>query len=99
MAAIAGGFDTQTLIHTRPCMLAHADTSGVHTNTRRCVETDQLLLIFVFVDLALQGNTMSLADPVDVVHDAHFPQNESVDAEHAEDVVGMQQQQNISNKR
>jgi hypothetical protein len=99
VAAIAGGFDTQTLIHTRPCMLACADTSGVHTNTPGCVETDQLLLIFVFVDLALQGNTMPLADPVDVVHDAHFPQNESVDAELAEDVAGMQQQQNSSNKR
>jgi hypothetical protein len=80
-------------------MLTHADTSGVHTNTRRCGDADQLLLIFVFVDLALQGNTMSLADPVDVVHDAHFPQNESVDAEHAEDVAGIQKQQNSSNKR
>jgi hypothetical protein len=42
---------------------------------------------------------MSLADPVDVVHAAHFPQNESVDAELAEDVAGMQQQQNNRNKR
>ena len=53
-----------------------------------------VLLMYAVVDLALQGNTMSLADPVDAVHDAHFPQNDNVDAEHAEDVAGMQQQQN-----
>jgi len=94
VAAIAGGFDSQTHRHTRPCMLTHADSTGVHINTRRCGETCQLLLMYVFVDLVLQGNIMSLADPVDVVHDAHFPQNDSLDAEHAEDVAGMQQQQN-----
>ena len=38
-------------------------------------------------------------DPVDGVHDAHFPQNQSVDAGFAEDLAGMQQQMNNSNKR
>jgi len=52
-------------------------------------------------------------DPVDGVHDAHFPQNDSLDAELAEDLAvsgqadaelaknlaGRQQQLNNSNKR